>query len=111
MTDEIKTIEMNTEITDEQAGTASGGGWWGSSSGYKSGDTPKFKVGDIVYNFSVRMHYKGRIVAVSTEKSGIRNKEFTYTVFWDSWKVGVRWEEYNKTESDVYESELRLLDS
>lgn len=102
MSNEIKTHGICTELTDEQAEAASGGAW-SSNVG-----TFAFNVGDTVYTFSLGYYYKGRIVSVNTEKVGAFHKEFTYTVEWNAFKGkgGSSWEEYSKTEADVFESKL-----
>lgn len=102
------------ELTDKQAEAASGGGWCESARNYSSGSTPVFKVGDCVWDFRSAMEHKGYITEVSTGKSGIFDKEFTYTCHWVkelgrySVLTGSGWYDCNKTESSVYESQMRL---
>ena len=66
-------------------------GWLDSNFIYKSGDTPKYKVGDKVYRILIIMPKWGKtkmqkfsvaytIKEVSSKKSGLFFKEFTYTI-------------------------------
>lgn len=66
-------------------------GWLDSNFTYKSGDTPKYKVGDQVYRILIIMpkllktkiqkfSVAYTIKEVSTKKSGLFFKEFTYTI-------------------------------
>lgn len=82
--------------------------WLDAATFYKSGDTPKYKVGDIVYKLLVILpeFNKGKlqkfcvpceVTKVSTKKSGFIFKEFTYTV---------RMVNTGEVVEDVYESEL-----
>ena len=80
--------------------------WWNSKKFYESGDTPKYKVGDILWlheawtfdGFSCRRESKQcEITEVSTEKSGWFFKEFTYKV---------RFLESGKKYKTIYESQL-----
>jgi hypothetical protein len=80
--------------------------WWNSSKFYKSGDTPKYKVGDILWlhepwtfdGFACRRESKQcEITEVSTKKSGWIFKEFTYKV---------RFLESSKKFKYIYESQL-----
>lgn len=65
-------------------------GWWNSSKFYKSGDTPKFSVGQKVWLHEPwstkdgwmfkRESKECEIIEVSTEKSGWIFTEFTYKI-------------------------------
>lgn len=66
-------------------------GWFDAAATYRSGDTPKYKVGDKVYKLLVILpEFNKRklqkfcvpceITEVSTKKSGFIFREFTYTV-------------------------------
>ena len=65
-------------------------GWLDSNFTYKSGDKPKYKVGDNAYRIRIIMptlntkkqkfSIKYEIIKVSNEKSGFIFKEFTYTI-------------------------------
>lgn len=81
--------------------------WLDSNFTYKSGDTPKYKVGDKAYRIRIIMptlntkkqkfSIKYEIIGVSNKKSGLFFKEFTYTIrALDNYEVI----------EDVYESEL-----
>ena len=82
-------------------------GWLDSSFTYRSGETPKYKVGDKVYKLLVIPPELGKrklqkfcvdceIISVSTKKSGFIFREFTYTVKMPTGEVV----------ENVYESEL-----
>ena len=81
--------------------------WWNSNKFYKSGETPKYKVGDIVWlhepwqtkdGFSAYRESKQcEITEVSTDKSGWIFKEFTYKV---------RFLESGRKFKSIYESQL-----
>lgn len=80
--------------------------WWNSSKFYKSDDTPKYKVGDILWlhepwqfdGFACRRESKQcEITEVSTKKSGLIFKEFTYKV---------RFLESGRKFKYIYESQL-----
>ena len=82
--------------------------WLDAATFYKSGDTPKYKVGDRVYKLLVIPPELGKrklqkfcvecvITGVSTKKSGFIFKEFTYTV---------KMVKTNEVVENVYESEL-----
>jgi hypothetical protein len=80
--------------------------WWNSSKFYKSEDTPKYKVGDILWlhepwtfdGFACRRESKQcEITEVSTKKSGWIFKEFTYKV---------RFLESGRKFKSIYESQL-----
>lgn len=81
-------------------------GWLDALPTYKSGDTPKYKIGDKVYRlFSTVTPLKKKmqkfcvpceITGVSEKKSGFIFKEFTYTI-----KSAI-----GEVVEDVYESEL-----
>lgn len=94
------------ELTDEQAETASGGGWWNSNKFYSNPRSHKFNVGDLVQSGK----YRGCIIKVSeTPRGGFFGwDEYTYTVHWTKSQTGASftWESCNKVETDVYESEL-----
>ena len=81
--------------------------WFDASATYRSGDTPKYKVGDKVYKLSVILPELNKrklqkfcvpciITEVSTKKSGFIFREFTYTIKSATGEI---------TEN-VYESEL-----
>lgn len=112
MTDNRKNFPecAGAELSDAEAAQASGGNWSWADKQYKSGDTPKFSVGDRVHASYV-YEYEGYITAVSTKKSGIVNKEFTYTVLWEKFTKDSKspWTDCHKTETNVYESQLKLL--
>lgn len=83
-------------------------GWFDAAFTYKSGDTPKYKVGDKVYKLFVIMpEFNKRklqkfcvlceVTGVSKKKSGFIFKEFTYTV---------KMLNTGEIVEDVYESEL-----
>jgi hypothetical protein len=83
-------------------------GWLDASFTYRSGKTPKYKVGDKVYKLIIispelfkrklqKFCAACEIVSVSTKKSGFIFREFTYTV--KMLKTG-------ETVENVYESEL-----
>ena len=81
--------------------------WWNSNKFYKSGDTPKYKVGDILWLHEpwkfrddlscIRESKQCEVTEVSTEKSGLFFKEFTYKV---------RFLESGKKFKYIYESQL-----
>ena len=82
-------------------------GWLDSSFTYRSGNTPKYKVGDKVYKLLVIPPELGKrklqkfcvdceITSVSIKKSGFIFREFTYTVKMPTGEVV----------ENVYESEL-----
>ena len=64
--------------------------WLDSNFTYKSGDTPKYKVGDKAYRIRIIMptlktkvqkfSIEYEIIKVSNKKSGLFFKEFTYTI-------------------------------
>lgn len=81
----------NKMFTEEQLEAVSGGGWMESDMTYKSGGTPRFKVGDVVGG-----RYK--IISVSKKKSGFLNKEFIYSV--------VHFDDMTKIYKNIYESQL-----
>ena len=84
--------------------------WLDASFTYRSGDTPKYKVGDIVYKILVitpklkegkvsrlqKFCVECEITNVSTKKSGFIFREFTYTVKMPAGELV----------ENVYESEL-----
>lgn len=83
-------------------------GWFDAATFYKSGDTPKYKIGDTVYKLIVIPPELGKrklqkfcvpceVTEVSSTKSGFLFREFTYTV-----KMSTTGE----VVEDVYESEL-----
>ena len=80
--------------------------WWNSNKFYKSGDTPKYNVGDVLWlhepwkfdGFACRRESKQcEITEVSTKKSGWFFKEFTYKV---------RFLETGRKYKAIYESQL-----
>ena len=81
--------------------------WLDSNFTYKSGDTPKYKVGDKAYRIRIIMpvlnakiqkfSIEHEIIKVSNKKSGLFFKEFTYTI---------RALDNGEVIEDVYESEL-----
>ena len=81
--------------------------WSDSNFIYKSGDTPKYKVGDKAYRIRIIMptlktkvqkfSIEYEIIEVSSEKSGLFFKEFTYTI---------KALDNGEVIEDVYESEL-----
>ena len=82
--------------------------WLDSNFTYKSGDTPKYKVGDKAYRIRIIMpeflktkiqkfSVEYEITKVSNKKSGLFFKEFTYTI---------RALDNGEVIEDVYESEL-----
>ena len=82
--------------------------WLDSNFTYKSGDTPKYKVGDKAYririimpsSFNTKMQkfsVEYEIIEVSSKKSGLIFREFTYTI---------RALDNGEVIEDVYESEL-----
>ena len=83
-------------------------GWLDASFLYRSGDTPKYKVGDRVYKLIVLPPELGKrklqkfcveceVTGVSTKKSGFIFREFTYTV---------KMVKADEVVENVYESEL-----
>ena len=82
-------------------------GWLDSNFTYKSGDKPKYKVGDKAYRIRIIMptlktkkqkfSIEHEILKVSDEKSGFIFKEFTYTI---------KALDNGEVIEDVYESEL-----
>lgn len=83
-------------------------GWFDAAATYRSGKTPKYKVGDKVYKLLVIPPELGKrklqkfcvpcvVIEVSTKKSGFIFREFTYTV--KMVKTG-------EVVENVYESEL-----
>ena len=81
--------------------------WLDAATFYRSGDTPKYKVGDKVYKLLVIPPEIGKrklqkfcvaceITSVSTKKSGFIFREFTYTVKMSTGEIV----------ENVYESEL-----
>ena len=81
--------------------------WFDAAATYRSGKTPKYKVGDKVYKLLVIPPELGKrklqkfcvpceITEVSTKKSGFIFREFTYTVKMSTGEVV----------ENVYESEL-----
>lgn len=82
-------------------------GWLDAATFYRSGNTPKYKVGDKVYKLLVIPPELGKrklqkfcvacvITEVSTKKSGFIFREFTYTVKMSTGEIV----------ENVYESEL-----
>jgi hypothetical protein len=82
-------------------------GWFDAAATYRSGKTPKYKVGDKVYKLLVIPPELGKrklqkfcvpctVTGVSTKKSGFIFREFTYTVKMSTGEVI----------ENVYESEL-----
>ena len=82
-------------------------GWFDAAATYRSGKTPKYKVGDKVYKLLVILpEFNKRklqkfcvpceITGVSTKKSGFIFREFTYTIKSTT----------GETVENVYESEL-----
>ena len=82
-------------------------GWFDAAATYRSGKTPKYKVGDKVYKLLVIPPELGKrklqkfcveceVISVSTKKSGFIFREFTYTVKMSTGEVV----------ENVYESEL-----
>jgi hypothetical protein len=82
--------------------------WLDAATFYRSGKTPKYKVGDKVYKLLVIPPELGKrklqkfcveceVTSVSTKKSGFIFKEFTYTV---------KMVKTNEVVENVYESEL-----
>lgn len=82
-------------------------GWFDAAATYRSGKTPKYKVGDKVYKLLIILPELGKrklqkfcvectVTSVSTKKSGIIFREFTYTVKMSTGEVV----------ENVYESEL-----
>ena len=82
--------------------------WFDAAFTYKSGDTPKYKIGDTVYKLLVILPELNKrklqkfcvpceVTEVSDKKSGFIFREFTYTV--KMIKTG-------EVVEDVYESEL-----
>lgn len=82
-------------------------GWFDAAATYRSGKTPKYKVGDQVYKLLVILPELGKrklqkfcvpceVTGVSTKKSGFIFREFTYTI-----KSAT-----GETVENVYESEL-----
>jgi hypothetical protein len=82
-------------------------GWFDAAATYRSGKTPKYKVGDKVYRLRVippefnkrklqKFCVPCEIVGVSTKKSGFIFREFTYIVKYST----------GETVENVYESEL-----
>jgi len=83
-------------------------GWFDASATYRSGKTPKYKVGDKVYKLLVILpEFNKRklqkfcvpceVTGVSTKKSGFIFKEFTYIV---------KMAKTGEVVENVYESEL-----
>ena len=83
-------------------------GWLDSNFTYKSGDKPKYKVGDKAYRIRIIMpkflktkmqkfSIEYEIIKVSSKKAGFIFKEFTYTI---------RALDNGEIIEDVYESEL-----
>ena len=82
-------------------------GWFDAAATYRSGKTPKYKVGDKVYKLLVILPELGKrklqkfcvpceVTEVSTKKSGFIFREFTYTVKMSTGELV----------KNVYESEL-----
>lgn len=82
-------------------------GWFDAAATYRSGKTPKYKIGDKVYKLLVIPPKLGKrklqkfcvectVTSVSTKKSGFIFREFTYTVKMSTGEVV----------ENVYESEL-----
>ena len=82
-------------------------GWFDAAATYRSGKTPKYKIGDKVYKLLVILPELGKrklqkfcvpceVTGVSTKKSGFIFREFTYTVKMSTGEVV----------ENVYESEL-----
>jgi hypothetical protein len=66
-------------------------GWFDAAATYRSGDTPKYKVGDKVYKLTVVLPEFNKkklqkfcvpcvVTGVSNKKSGFIFREFTYTI-------------------------------
>ena len=90
------------ELNDDALKDVNGGGWLNKDLFYSSGEVPAYKLGDSVTivprAFSTFVGSKLRVIGVSSVKSGLFRKEFTYTVQRLS---------DGKTQDNVYESELR----
>lgn len=90
----------NKSVDEKDLKDVSGGGWWSAGLSYKSGDTPLFKVGDSVIvrrsAYTGSPYRKGTIKAVDDSKSGMINKEFTYSVKFED----------GTTEDSIYESQM-----
>lgn len=82
-------------------------GWFDAAATYRSGKTPRYKVGDKVYRLLVIPPELGKrklqkfciecqVTGISTKKSGFIFREFTYTVKMSTGEVV----------ENVYESEL-----
>jgi hypothetical protein len=83
-------------------------GWFDAALTYKSGDTPKYKVGDELYKLLVILPELNKrklqkfcvpcvVTEVSSKKSGFIFREFTYTV---------KMAKTGEVVENVYESEL-----
>lgn len=98
------------EIFEETLEQVSGGSWANSDSDYASGSTPRYSMGQTVYRSLSQAQRQGNhpdrgvIIDITKDKngnykkSGLINKEFTYTVRYDNGEV----------EDDIYESQLYL---
>ena len=82
-------------------------GWFDAAATYRSGETPKYKIGDTAYRLLVIMPELNKrklqkfclpykVIVVSTTKSGFIFREFTYTIKFATGEVV----------ENVYESEL-----
>lgn len=98
MSEEKKQAEMKEEDLKD----VNGGGWWSSIKGYKSGDTPLFKVGekvavksDMVFCFGSNSYKKGTIKSIQSKSSNV-NSEYRYEVQYED----------GTTETDVFESQM-----
>ena len=89
------------ELSDDELSTVSGGGYWSSTMGYKSGNYPVFKVDDTAYMLKsygpefLRAYYTVTITKVSSEKNWLG--EYTYSI---------RYNHDNDTENGIYESQM-----
>lgn len=88
--------DMKKKVTDDNLEEVTGGGWENAFPRYKSGDTPRYKVGDIVGG-------EYRVASVSKKKSGLINKEFTYSLVYLNAPDKVY-------DDNAYESQLMGLD-
>lgn len=95
--------------TEKQLEEVNGGIWRESDGDYASGDTPRFKVGEIVRIARGDYHVDNiaKILEVSSSKHGYWNTEFVYKIQKNKYgTLRFEWCDGGIIIDDVYESQL-----